>query len=176
MSDARTCRASYPDYWTFSLPPHAGNWSAIDWYNLPDTSPTLAALKAESERRGWTYHEEIYRPTPRIPLNGSFDEYLSRLDKKQRHEIRRKMRRAAEVGPKSVFTMVDKNADIETELDAFFHLMIQDPNKASSSGMHARPDDRRPFRPRMNMVISGSAFWKWTESESRGVLELRLQK
>src|SRR5215207_5306307 len=27
-----------------------GNWSAIDWYNLPDSSPTLAALKTESER------------------------------------------------------------------------------------------------------------------------------
>lgn len=107
----------------------AGNWSAIDWYNLPDSSPTLAALKAESERRGWTYHEEIYHPTPRIPLNGSFDEYLSRLDKKQRHEIRRKMRRAAESG-RVRFYVVDKEADIRTELDAFFHLMIQDPNKA----------------------------------------------
>ena len=39
-------------------------WSALDWYNLPDNSPTLAALKAESEKRGWNYHEEIYRPTP----------------------------------------------------------------------------------------------------------------
>ena len=107
----------------------AGNWSAIDWYNLPDSSPTLAALKAESERRGWTHHEEIYRPTPRIPLNGSFEEYLSRLDKKQRHEIRRKMRRAAESG-RVRFYVVDKSADIETELDAFFHLMVQDPNKA----------------------------------------------
>ena len=107
----------------------AGNWSALDWYNLPDASPTLVALKTESERLGWTYHEEIYRPTPYIPLNSSFDEYLSRLDKKQRHEIRRKMRRAAESG-RVRFYVVDKNADIETELEGFFHLMIQDPNKA----------------------------------------------
>jgi CelD/BcsL family acetyltransferase involved in cellulose biosynthesis len=110
-----------------SLP--TGTWSAIDWYNLPDSSPTLAALKAESEKRGWTYHEEVYRPTPYIPLNGSFDEYLSGLEKKQRHEIRRKMRRAAESG-RVRFHVVDKDADIRTELDAFFHLMIQDPNKA----------------------------------------------
>ena len=104
-------------------------WSGIDWYNLPDSSPTLAALKTESEGRGWTYHEEVYRPTPLISLNGSFDEYLSRLDKKQRHEIRRKMRRAAESG-RVRFYVVDKNADIETELEGFFHLMIQDANKA----------------------------------------------
>ena len=105
------------------------NWSAIDWYNIPDSSPTLAVLKTESERLGWTYQEEVYRPTPYIPLNGSFDEYLSRLEKKQRHEIRRKMRRAAESG-RVRFYVVDKDANIETELEGFFHLMIQDPNKA----------------------------------------------
>jgi CelD/BcsL family acetyltransferase involved in cellulose biosynthesis len=105
------------------------NWRSLDWYNLPDSSPTLASLKAESAKRGWDYHEEVYRPTPRIPLNGSFEEYLARLDKKQRHEIRRKMRRAAESG-RVRFYVVDKDADIEPELEAFFHLMIQDPNKA----------------------------------------------
>jgi CelD/BcsL family acetyltransferase involved in cellulose biosynthesis len=106
-----------------------GKWSAIDWYNLPDSSPTLAALKAESERRGWHYHEEIYRPTPRIPLNGSFDEYLARVDKKQRHEIRRKMRRAAESEKNVRFHVIDRTADIEAETNAFFNLMVQDPNK-----------------------------------------------
>jgi len=105
------------------------NWSAIDWYNLPDASPTLATLKAESEKRGWNYHEEIYRPTPRIALKGSFEDYLAGIDKKQRHEIRRKMRRAAESG-RVHFHVVDKDADIEPELEAFFHLMVQEPNKA----------------------------------------------
>jgi CelD/BcsL family acetyltransferase involved in cellulose biosynthesis len=114
------------DFLTSSL---TDNWSAIDWYNLPDSSPTLAGLKTESKRRGWTYQEEVYHPTPYIPLSGSFDEYLSRLEKKQRHEIRRKMRRAAESG-RVRFYVVDKDANIEAELEGFFHLMIQDPNKA----------------------------------------------
>ena len=106
-----------------------GNWTAIDWYNLPDSSPTLACLKAESERRGWSCTEEIYRPTPRIPLDGSFDEYLARIDKKQRHEIRRKMRRASESEKNVRFHVIDKTADIESEMNAFFALMVQDPNK-----------------------------------------------
>ena len=105
------------------------NWRAFDWYNLPDDSPTLAALKTESATRGWNYHEEIYRPTPRIALNGDFEEYLSRVEKKQRHEIRRKMRRAEESG-RVRFTVVDKDADIGPELEIFFHLMTQDPGKA----------------------------------------------
>jgi CelD/BcsL family acetyltransferase involved in cellulose biosynthesis len=104
-------------------------WSALDWYNLPDDSPTLAALQVESSKRGWTHHQEIYRPTPRIALNGSFEDYLARLDKKQRHEIRRKMRRAAESG-RVRFYVVEKDAEIEPELESFLHLMIQDPNKA----------------------------------------------
>jgi CelD/BcsL family acetyltransferase involved in cellulose biosynthesis len=104
-------------------------WSAIDWYNLPDSSPTLTALKAEAEKRGWTHREEIYRPVPHIPLNGSFDEYLSRVEKKQRHEIRRKMRRAAESEKNVRFHVIDSNADIESEINSFFDLMVQDPNK-----------------------------------------------
>ncbi|HUE99883.1 MAG TPA: GNAT family N-acetyltransferase [Anaerolineales bacterium] len=106
------------------------NWSALDWYNLSDTSPTLAALKEESEKRGWTHHEEIYRPTPRIPLTGSFEEYLARLDKKQRHEIRRKMRRAAESEKNVRFTIVNGTEDINSEINAFFDLMAHDPGKA----------------------------------------------
>ena len=108
----------------------ADGWSRLDWYNLPDDSPTLAALKAESAHRGWTHYEEVYRPTPRIVLNGDFDEYLSRVEKKQRHEIRRKMRRAAESELNVRFVLVDPSTDIEPELDTFFDLMVHDPGKA----------------------------------------------
>lgn len=109
----------------------ADNWSKLDWYNLPDDSPTLAALKAEGEKRGWTHLEEVYRPTPRIALNGNFEDYLANIDKKQRHEIRRKMRRAAESELNVRFVVVDQTADIEPELHAFFDLMVQDTNKAN---------------------------------------------
>ena len=113
----------------FLLAGQADRWSTLDWYNLPDSSPTLAALKAESESRGWMHQEEVYHPTPRIPLGGSFEEYLTRIDKKQRHEIRRKMRRAAESDKDVRFVIVDGNADLEAEIHAFFDLMVQDAQK-----------------------------------------------
>jgi CelD/BcsL family acetyltransferase involved in cellulose biosynthesis len=113
----------------FLLSSFHDHWSALDWYNLPDSSPTLAALKAEAGKRGWSHHEEVYRPTPRIPLDGSFEDYLSRIDKKQRHEIRRKMRRAAESEKNVRFYVVDGSESIDSEIDAFFDLMVQSPDK-----------------------------------------------
>jgi len=106
------------------------SWRGFDWYNLPDSSPTLAALQAESESRGWNYHQEIYRPTPYISMPGDFDAYLAGIDKKQRHEVRRKMRRAEESEYPVRFYIADDSAAIDSEIDAFFTLMVTDPNKA----------------------------------------------
>jgi CelD/BcsL family acetyltransferase involved in cellulose biosynthesis len=106
------------------------NGLPFDWYNLPDASPTPAALQAESERRGWTFRQEIYRPTPRIALNGDFDAYLAGIEKKQRHEIRRKLRRAAEHEVPVRFYVVEDPTMLDSEIEAFFQLMVQDPNKA----------------------------------------------
>ncbi|MBK7317408.1 GNAT family N-acetyltransferase [Candidatus Villigracilis affinis] len=130
------------------------SWHGLDWYNLPDSSPTLAALKAESTARGWAHHEEMYRPTPRIALNGSFEEYLSRVEKKQRHEIRRKVRRAEE-SERGVRWSISDMADVEAEIDSFISLMEQDQNKASF--LH------EPMRAQMRDVIrtAHKNGWLW---------------
>jgi len=105
-------------------------WRAFDWYNLPDSSPTLAALKTEAESRNWTFAQEVYRPTPYIPIPDDFEIYLASIEKKQRHEIRRKLRRAAESGIVR-FYIVDGSSNIESEINDFFDLMVQDPSKAN---------------------------------------------
>lgn len=132
----------------------ADNWRGLDWYNLPDSSPTLAALKTESVQRGWIHHEEMYRPTPRIPLNGDFDEYLSRLEKKQRHEIRRKVRRAEESG-RGVRWFISDMHDPEVEIDAFVKLMEDDQNKAKFLS--------EPMRAQMRSIIrtAHEGGWLW---------------
>ncbi len=127
----------------------------LDWYNLPDASPTLKALRAEAERRGMTYEQEIYRPTPRIPLSGDFDTFLDGLDKKQRHEIRRKMRRAGESPFPVRFHILEREDELEAETEAFLGLMAQDSNKAE----FLRPAMRQHMRDVIRMAFDGKYLW-----------------
>ena len=104
-------------------------WSRLDWYNLPAESATLTALRAESAKRGWSCVDEVYQPTPTIPLPGDFEVYLEGIDKKQRHEVRRKMRRAEESGRSVHWYIVSDPTRLDAELDAFINLMAHDPAK-----------------------------------------------
>jgi CelD/BcsL family acetyltransferase involved in cellulose biosynthesis len=116
------------DFLASSLP---HSWSALDFYNLPEASSTLAALESESTSRGWTFIREVYQPAPFITLPSDFETYLSGIDKKQRHEIRRKMRRAAEHEVPVRWHIVTDEAVLDSEMDGFFALMTQDPAKAA---------------------------------------------
>ena len=101
----------------------------LDWYNVSESSPTLSALQAEAERRGAEYVVEVFRPTPQIALEGSFEAYLSGLDKKQRHEIRRKMRRAADGPTPARFELLRDPTHLDESIEAFLELMKHDTDK-----------------------------------------------
>ena len=104
-------------------------WSTFDGYNLPDDSPTLTALEAESAKRGWEFKKEPFRPSLSVPLPGDFEEYLMNIDKKQRHEVRRKMRRA-EADERNVrWYIVEDESTLDSEIDAFLSLMANDHHK-----------------------------------------------
>lgn len=104
-------------------------WQVLDWYNIPEVSPTLLALHEYARQNNKNYIEDIYQPCPAIPLPGDFEVYLSQLDKKQRHEIRRKIRRAEESGRGVRWYMVDDQNRLEDEMNAFLALMANDPDK-----------------------------------------------
>jgi len=117
-------------------------WKTLDWHNLLETSPSLPLLQAEAGRRGWSFAVEKTYHAPSIPLAGDFETYLAGIDKKQRHEIRRKVRRAEEMGGVGWYIVEDKAA-LDGELDAFLDLMASEPEKAAflngkmRSQMHA---------------------------------------
>jgi CelD/BcsL family acetyltransferase involved in cellulose biosynthesis len=106
-------------------------WQVLDWYNLPQFSPTLATLRTISLEKGWEHSESTYQPCPAIPLPGDFETYLNGLDKKQRHEIRRKIRRAEESGRGVRWYIVQNAGQVDSEMDHFMALMAHDPEKAA---------------------------------------------
>lgn len=102
---------------------------ALDLYNILDCSPTLQSLKKSSEALGWNYQEERLQHSPYIALPGDWESYLLSIDKKQRHEIRRKIRRLEESGEIVRWYIVEDEAHLDREIEDFLNLMEQDPSK-----------------------------------------------
>lgn len=127
----------------------------LDLFNIPDTSPTLPALREETARLGWEYREEIFRPTPRIRLGADFESYLGSLDRKQRHEIRRKLRRASEGPEPARFELLADPAALEDGIDAFLELMTHDPEKEK----FLTPVMREHMRSLMREAWHGGYLW-----------------
>ena len=101
----------------------------LDLYNILDESPSLSVLKAEAEKRGWSHEQSLLQSSPIIALPGDFETYLAGIDKKQRHEIRRKLRNMDANPVESGFYFVDNSEKLQAEVDAFLDMMTQDPNK-----------------------------------------------
>ncbi len=99
----------------------------LNLYNLLDSSPTLPVLHSASG--GWTLSVEKLQHSPYIPLPGDWETYLAGIDKKQRHEIRRKMRRAEESEIPVRWYFADDAATLDFEVDAFLELMKNDGDK-----------------------------------------------
>jgi len=94
-------------------PSHGGTaWDALDLRRLRAADPALAALAGAFERlgqrEGWTVRQEQEDvcPVVTVPEGLDWEGYLGTLEKKDRHEIRRKIRRAEAAGP-NVFRLVD---------------------------------------------------------------------
>ena len=62
-------------------------------FSLRDTSPTLELFPDMARKMGYTVEIEEEDVTSGIALPGTWDGYLALLNKKDRHELRRKLRR-----------------------------------------------------------------------------------
>ena len=104
-------------------PSHPQPWDAVDLRRLRTGDPALAALAEAFGRRevarGWTLNvepEEVC-PVAALPAGASMDEFLGTLGKKERHEIRRKVRRAEAAGEVRLEPSPDPLADLPEFID-----------------------------------------------------------
>jgi len=105
--------------------------------NLVEGTPTLGLLPELCGQRGLVCRVEESDRSPRLPLPDDFEEYLGRLGKKERHELRRKLRRAAEPDPGFGYRVTSASADLPRDLDSFLAL-----HRASQREKERFMDDR----------------------------------
>lgn len=104
-------------------------WDTLDLYNLLDSSPSLEQLQQSVTALGWSFTSVATNHAPVINLPGDWEEYLASLDKKQRHELRRKIRRLEEAEVSLKWYVVEDENTLDEEIDQFLALMAQDPEK-----------------------------------------------
>jgi len=99
-------------------------WDVVDLRRLragdPATDALAQALEWQAPKAGWVVTREPEDVCPVLTLapGGDFEAFLASLDKKQRHEIRRKLRRLETVAP----FVLEHSANPLEDLDAFIDL------------------------------------------------------
>jgi len=98
-------------------------WSVVDLRRLRQADPAtdvLATTFGEREMaEGWILNveREDVCPVIRLPEGGDFEAYLATLGKKERHEIRRKVRRAQAAGEIALVESTDPIVDLDEFID-----------------------------------------------------------
>jgi CelD/BcsL family acetyltransferase involved in cellulose biosynthesis len=106
-------------------------WDALELCNVHQDSPTLRLLPQLAEAQGWEVETEVQEVCPVIYLPDNWDEYMASLRGKDRHEQRRKTRRAEALEGIGWY-IVGPEHDLEAEVEHFMTLMAKSsPDKAA---------------------------------------------
>src|SRR5512146_215857 len=90
--------------------------------NLVEGAPSLSVLPGICRERGVAFAVEETDRSPVIPRPESFENYIERLGKKERHELRRKLRRAGESDPRLSFRVTGTAEELTRDFPSFLEL------------------------------------------------------
>jgi CelD/BcsL family acetyltransferase involved in cellulose biosynthesis len=119
--DLRAVSDALADY--LAEPADRRPWDVVDLRRLrcgdPAADALAAAFGAREMAEGWTLNveREDVCPVVALPVGADIETYLSTLGKKDRHEIRRKVRRAEAVGEIRFEESPDPLADLEAFIE-----------------------------------------------------------
>ena len=113
-----------------SLLDHTGEFDRLELCNIPEDSISYQLLPQVLEKYGFSTRLTPEDVCPVIQLPATWEDYLNQLDKKNRHELRRKIRRSQGVNSDTDWYIVDETHDIHEEVERFLELMAaSDPAK-----------------------------------------------
>lgn len=107
-----------------------GDWEELDLVNIPAVSPAVSAWQNWAEANGHACQSTTLQPCPAIALPESWQDYLARLEKKQRQELRRKIRNAQRAAGDLRLSLPSNQNQLEESLGEMLRLMRTDPRKA----------------------------------------------
>lgn len=135
--------AVYAAFLDWLASPQAPDWDLLDLCNQPQASMAHERLPEMAHARGWDAQviEEDVCPVVLLPRSGAagpgsfagddgWEAYLAALDKKDRHEIRRKLRRVEREAPDARVIVVgdapwpagEAGMDLDVAVARFIHL------------------------------------------------------
>ncbi|MEX2599033.1 MAG: GNAT family N-acetyltransferase, partial [Dehalococcoidia bacterium] len=114
-------------------------WDVLDLRSIPEFSPTLTHLVDLYRVAGYSVTVDEEDVVPGAALPSTWDEYLAGLRKKDRHELRRKLRRLDALGD---VRLVHSSGDtLERDVDLFLDLM----RESKEEKRHFMSPDRETF-------------------------------
>ncbi|SVD61571.1 uncharacterized protein METZ01_LOCUS414425, partial [marine metagenome] len=101
-----------------------GTWHEIKLESILAYSPTLEYMESFAKKSGYKFDKVVEDKLVGVELPSSWDDYLSKLRKKDRHELRRKLRRLESEADFYIEKFGEPDQIIEA-MDDFLELMAQ---------------------------------------------------
>ncbi|MEW6615444.1 MAG: GNAT family N-acetyltransferase [Thermodesulfobacteriota bacterium] len=106
------------DFWRYT----EDEWDFIDLHCLKESSIALNVLKQFLEENKYYTEISVEDVCPRVSLPPSWGEYLESLDKKDRHELRRKVRRVERVSQSGNGYSIEDSNSVTDDIEQFLLL------------------------------------------------------
>ncbi len=152
--------------------PSAPPWARMDLCSIPASSPTREVLPALARERGWVAETEVQEVCPVVLLPSTWEKYLASLDRKDRHELRRKLRRAEALEGLRWY-IVGPEHNLEAEAEDFLTLMAK---STRAKEQFLTPSMRAFFRELMRSAFAEGwlqlAFLEWDGRKLAAYLNL----
>lgn len=97
------------------------DWHTVELEGVEQDSPILQFLPALAREHGLLAETAPEEVSPRIPVAPTWDDYLARLGKKDRHELRRKFRRLEAAGELRFYNA--EGDQLDDDVASFLELM-----------------------------------------------------
>jgi CelD/BcsL family acetyltransferase involved in cellulose biosynthesis len=124
--------------------------------NIPSSSPTISYLKRMAPSYDISVSIEGSEVCPSLELPATYESYISGLNRKYRHELRRKLRRTESLGDLKIKKLID-TSDLEVIIPQFIDL-----HRKSSSEKN-RFWEKKGMTAFFSEVILQFSLKKWVE-------------